>query len=167
MTSVPDRVRIMSRSGPEDFLQAVRLSTNSSDLLTAGNDWAITRSSSSSETLHYKDFTEAERLASTVEGNGSAARVLRDLATSRFLCTQPRFAFELCRASYRAHQLKQCTPAYVEKLKCGVKLARAVDTLCRPQMGALTACLDSAGSEKAPSKCLRELTAFDQCTEDW
>jgi len=167
MTSVPDRVRIMARSGPEDLLQAVRLPTNSSDLLTAGNDWAITKSSTTTSNLHYKDAKEAERLASVVEGNGSAARVLHDLATSRFLCTQPRFAFELCRSSYRAHQLKQCTPAYVEKLKCSVKLARAVDTLCRPQMGALTACLDSAGADKAPSRCLQELTAFDQCTEDW
>ena len=53
----------------------------------------------------------------------------------------------------------------VEKLKCGVKLMRAVDFLCRPQFTAFTACLKGAASDKA--KCLSEATAWDMCTESW
>jgi len=169
MATAPERFQIMARSGPEDSLRAVQLPTNSSELFTAGNDWAIVRGGAgapSSSELYYKDFAESERLASLVEGRGAAARVLRDLAGARHVCTQPRFAFELCRSSFRAHQLKQCTPAYVEKLKCEVKLARAVDVLCRPQMAALTGCLEGAGGA-APSKCVAQLTAFDVCTENF
>ena len=148
MAGIPARFAIMSRLGPEDQLKAVPLSGNSGAFYTAGNDWAIVRgdastsssasasaSSSSSAAspptadLYYKDVVEAERLQAVVEGPGAAARVLRDLASARHVCAQPRFAFELCRGSFRAHQLKQCTPAYVEKLKCEVKLARAVDIL--------------------------------------
>ncbi len=135
--------------------QATQLTTNSSAELTAGPDWAITRSSTPKESsLHYKDFKEAERLAAIVEGDGQDGRILKDLAKSRFICTQPRFALEvrtpvflkshvcsrlkcahvpshrsaphpspqLCKRSVRAHQVKQCTPAYVEQLKCEIKL---------------------------------------------
>jgi hypothetical protein len=176
--SIPERFAIMARLGPEDTLEAVPLGSNSSPLLTAGRDWAITRGSAggspaagapaaAAPALHYKDFAEAERLAAVAEGGGAGARVLRDLQAARNICAQPRFAFELCRASFRAHQLKQCAPAYVEKLKCDVKLLRAVDTLCRPQMAALTACLGGDGAARPPSECLKQLTAFDMCTEDW
>ena len=173
--SIPERFAIMSRLGPEDTLTAVQLPGNSGSLLTAGRDWAITRggagaaaaTAAGGAALHYKDFAEAERLAAVAEGGGAGARVLRDLQSARNICAQPRFAFELCRASFRAHQLKQCAPAYVEKLKCDVKLLRAVDTLCRPQMAALTTCLGGDGAAKPPSACLKQLTAFDMCTEDW
>jgi hypothetical protein len=61
--------------------------------VTAGPDWAITRASAPNESsLHYKDFKEAERLAGIVEGDGQEGRILKDLAKSRFVCTQPRFA---------------------------------------------------------------------------
>ena len=170
---IPERFAIMARLGPEDGMAAVPLAGNSSPQFTAGRDWAITRgaaaaaSASASAELYYKDVAEAERLAAIAEGGGAGARVLRDLQASRNVCAQPRFSFELCRASFKAHQLKQCTPAYVERLKCDVKLLRAVDTLCRPQFAALTACLGGDGAPRPPSQCLRELTAFDVCTEDF
>jgi hypothetical protein len=53
----------------------------------------------------------------------------------------------------------------VEKLKCGVKLMRAVDFLCRPQFTAFAACLKGAAGDKA--KCLSQATEWDMCTESW
>ena len=72
---------------------------------------------------------------------------------------------QLCKANYKEHQQKQCAEPMVEKLKCGVKLMRAVDFLCRPQFTAFTACLKGAAIDKA--KCLSEATAWDMCTESW
>jgi hypothetical protein len=99
---------------------------------------------------------------------------------------------EVCKRSHRAHQLKQCTPTFVEHLKCSVKLcgvgaragrparelspfppplpppprrARAVDVLCRPQFASLAACLKGAAGDV--SKCVPAVTAFDVCTEEW
>ena len=77
----------------------------------------------------------------------------------------PRAAPQICKANYKEHQQKQCTPAFVEKLKCGVKLMRAVDYLCRPEFSAFTACMQGAAGDK--SKCLAQATSFDMCTESW
>lgn len=86
----------MARSGPEDSLQAAQLPTNSSPELTAGPDWAIVRNKAvEASSLHYKDFAEAERLAALVESNGTESKILRDLADSRYVCTQPRFALQV------------------------------------------------------------------------
>ncbi len=43
--------------------------------------------------------------------------------------------------------------------------ARAVETLCKPQFGALTSCLN--GNNGNPAKCISQVTAFDQCTEEF
>ncbi len=72
---------------------------------------------------------------------------------------------QLCKRSVRAHQLKTCTPTYVEHLKCNVKLARAVDVQCRPQFTTLAACLKGASGDA--SKCVPQATKFDVCTESW
>lgn len=79
-------------------------------------------------------------------------------------CTLPRSP-QICKANYKEHQQKQCAPAFVEKLKCGVKLMRAVDYLCRPEFSAFTACMQGAAGDK--SKCLSQATSFDMCTESW
>ncbi len=65
-------------------------------------------------------------LAVSVLSNPSVEnRILRDLQKSRYLCAQPSFALELCKRTHRAHQQKQCTPTYVEVLKCTVKMCVA------------------------------------------
>ena len=237
---------IMARLGPEDALAAVPLPRNSSSFATAGNDWAIVKQKVDESAFHYKDAAEAQRLAAIVESDRCAVaharalvglngqrvslpccapyppsgsqdnRILRDLASTRYLCAQPSFALEvrrwsgvrampprmsphtvctfslpqLCQRSFRAHQLKQCTPVYVEHLKCSVKLcvrrgrgegggsahtldslphplpsARAVDILCRPQYTSLTTCLRGAGGDA--SQCIPQVTAFDTCTESF
>jgi hypothetical protein len=103
--------------------QAVQLSSNTSAQVTAGADWSIALGSTpSASSTYYKDVAEAQRLSNMVEGTSPEARILRDLASSRFVCTQPSFALQVCQKSVRAHQLKQCTPVYVEQLKCQIKL---------------------------------------------
>ena len=72
---------------------------------------------------------------------------------------------QVCKRSVRAHQLKSCTPTYVEHLKCNVKLARAVDVQCRPQFTGLAACLKGAAGDAG--KCVAQATQFDVCTESW
>ena len=74
-------------------------------------------------------------------------------------------AAQMCKRSVRAHQLKSCTPTYVEHLKCNVKLARAVDVTCRPQFVSLAQCLKGARGDA--SKCIAQATKFDVCTESW
>lgn len=44
---------------------------------------------------HYKDVEEAQRLSSLVEGSTPEGRILRDLAASRYVCTQPSFALQV------------------------------------------------------------------------
>ena len=91
------RFHIMARSGPEDTLQAEQLTTNSGPSITSGADWAITRNTSSAATssLYYKDYSEAEKFASIVEGSSAQSRIIRDLEKSRLICSQPRFAMEV------------------------------------------------------------------------
>jgi hypothetical protein len=91
---------VLSRSppAPRPFRpQAVALQTNSSPAVTAGNDWAIRTGAPAkgAKELHYKDFAEATKLAAMVESEGAEGRILRDLAASRYVCSQPRFAFEV------------------------------------------------------------------------
>lgn len=147
------RWEIMARSGPEDTLQPVQLSTNSSSQMTAGNDWAVGRVAPA-KPLFYTDEAEAQRFTTQLESGGAASKVLRDLASARHVCAQPSYALEvrarrpaappyrggspspsppprrstpaphlqLCKRSFREHQLKQCSPAYVEVLRCHVKM---------------------------------------------
>lgn len=90
------RFHIMARSGPEDTLRAEQSTTNSGPSVTSGADWTITRSSTTSTNdLYYKDFQEAEKYASIVEGSSSQSRIIRDLEKSRLICSQPRFAMEV------------------------------------------------------------------------
>jgi hypothetical protein len=91
-----------------------------------------------------------------------------------------------CLQSVRAHQFQHCTPASVSELKCKIKLcvphhdeslmcprgdaviccrARAVDLLCRPQYSAFVSCLRDNSSDR--SKCVKQWTDFDVCTEDF
>jgi hypothetical protein len=46
------------------------------------------------------------------------ARAPHHMAHSALSTSPP----QLCKRSVRAHQVKQCTPTYVEQLKCEIKL---------------------------------------------
>lgn len=69
MQSEPTIWDFLSRSGPEDDLVAVKLSSNSGSS-TSGKDWGIKRIESASSEKHYKDVEEAQRLVSIVESDG-------------------------------------------------------------------------------------------------
>jgi hypothetical protein len=88
------RWEIMAKSGPEDTLQPVQLSTNSSSQLTAGNDWAVGRVAPA-KPLFYTDEAEAQRFTTHLESGGAASKVLRDLASARHVCAQPSYALEV------------------------------------------------------------------------
>lgn len=78
-----------------NLLQAIQLPSNNSAQFTAGNDWTVTRSKASDVSLYYKDEKEAQRFVDMVEGSDAASTVLRDLASTRHICSQPGFALEV------------------------------------------------------------------------
>lgn len=77
------------------LLQAIQLPSNNSAQFTAGNDWTITRSKATDASLYYKDEKEAQRFVDMVEGSDASSTVLRDLAATRHICSQPGFALEV------------------------------------------------------------------------
>lgn len=98
-----EKDEIMSRTGPEDNLVAVRTNVNSSEFRTAGSDWVIGRGTAyPAGALHYKDVDEQQRLTAQVLSHGPAGDILRDLAAQRNICTKQVYMNKVRPARRRA-----------------------------------------------------------------
>ena len=96
----------------------------------------------------------------TATARSQENRILRDLQKSRYLCAQPAFAMELCVRGYRAHQVKACTPAYVEHLKCSVKLCvGGGPRMARARNGARERATHTPSPPRQSSSCRHPLPA--------
>lgn len=160
---------VLGKAGPEDTLGAMISSTNSSPEVTAGNDWSIVQCARELPQDSFQDEAAALGYMRAFTGAGAEGSILRSLSKDRFVCTKPAFAYDFCLRGRMAHQSKQCTAPGLEYVKCGVKLARAVDTFCAKPFKAYAACMSAAGGEGAAAakQCSKERVAFDVCTEDF
>ena len=94
MATVKDE--IMARSGPEDRLFTLPLKANTSPELTAGPDWQVLVDLSvPTSAFHYKDEDEMRRLHAIVGSDGPAGRILRDTATSRYICSKQSYVYSV------------------------------------------------------------------------
>ena len=83
---------IMSRSGPEDALVAVRTNVNSSGLRTAGPDWAVLSNEKfQMDSLDYPDIAEQQRLSAQVLSAGPSGQILRELISRRDICARQAY----------------------------------------------------------------------------
>lgn len=93
---------IMARSGPEDRLRAFPSKRNTSPEFTAGPDWGVfVDTALPTAALHYKDEGDMKRLHELLATEGPSGRILRDTATSRYICSKQSYSYSVRAACLR------------------------------------------------------------------